>query len=158
MRPMTYALLLGGALAVLAMPAAVRAQHDHAAHAHIAASQPPPAQPWAADATLRANMGEIHTVLEQLRHYEMGHMDATLASDRAGVIEASAAEIFAKCKLAPEQDAVLHGMLVPLLAAVQKFKANPQDMSQLAAMRAAVATYPQYFEAPGWEAQPPHAH
>lgn len=147
------------AVAGLALPfGAALAQHNHAAHAHVTAPVSPPAQRWAADATLSADMGRIHTVLEQLRHYEMGHMDATLALDRVDVIEESAADIFAKCKLEPTQDAVLHGMLVPLLAAVQKFKANPQDMAQLAAMREAVAGYPRYFDAPDWAAEAAHAH
>jgi hypothetical protein len=151
MRSMQLSTVLCSALVVLALaPGAVLAQHEHAAHAHVAIPVPPPAQRWAADATLSANMEQVHTVLEQLRHYEMGHMDATLALDRVGVIEESVADIFAKCKLAPTQDAALHGMLVPLFAAVQKFKANPQDMAQLAAMREAVAGYPRYFEAPGW--------
>ncbi|MEW9570355.1 DnrO protein [Rhodanobacter sp. Si-c] len=159
MRPMKLSLPLCGVLAVLALaPGAAFAQHDHAAHAHAAAPVPPPAQRWAADATLGTDMGQIHTVLEQLRHYEMGHMDATLALDRVSAIEESAADIFAKCRLAPEQDAVLHGMLVPLLAAVRKFKADPADMGQLAAMREAVAGYPRYFEAPGWTAETGHMH
>jgi hypothetical protein len=123
MRPMQLPVSLCGALALL-MPGAVFAQHEHAAH--VAAPVPPLAQRWAADATLSADMGQIHTVLEQLRHDEMGHMDATLALDRVAVIQVSAAGIFAKCRLAPTQDAVLHGMLVPLLAAVQKFRANPR--------------------------------
>jgi len=159
MHPMKLSIPLCSVLAVLALaPGAAFAQHDHAAHAHAAAAVPPPAQRWAADATLSADMGQIHTVLEQLRHYGMGHMDTTLALDRVGAIEESAADIFAKCKLAPGQDAVLHGMLVPLLAAVQKFKADPADMGQLAAMRAAVADYPRYFEAPDWKPEAGHAH
>ena len=86
-----------------------------------------------------------------------GDLD-TLALDRVDVIEASAADIFAKCKLAPTQDAVLHGMLVPLLAAVQKFKADPRDMAQLAVMREAVAGYPRYFDAPDWTSEAMHMH
>jgi hypothetical protein len=159
MHPMKLSIPLCSVLAMLALaPGASFARHDHGAHAHVAAPVPPPAQRWVADATLNADMGQIHTVLEQLRHYEMGHMDATLALDRVGAIEESAADIFAKCKLAPEQDAVLHGMLVPLLAAVRKFKTDPADMGQLAAMRAAVADYPRHFDAPDWKPEAGHAH
>ena len=159
MHPLQLSIPLCGALALLALaPGAALAQHDHAMHAQAAAPVPPPAQRWAADAALSADMGQIHAVLEQLRHYEMGHMDATLALDRVDVIEASAADIFAKCKLAPTQDAVLHGMLVPLLAAVQKFKADPRDMAQLAVMREAVAGYPRYFDAPDWTSEAMHMH
>lgn len=158
-----FSMALCGLIAACALaPAAALAQHEHAhehaGHAQAAAPVPPPAQPWAADATQAADMGEIHTALEQLRHYEMGHMDAALAKDRVGAIEDAAADIFAKCKLAPEQDAVLHGMLVPLLAAAQKFEADPRDLSQLQAMRVAVAEYPRYFEAPDWAAPSGHAH
>lgn len=156
MSPMKLSVVL---LAVLAVaPGAARAQHDHAAHAHVTHPVPPPAQRWAADTALRDGMGRIHTALEELRHYEMGHMDATMALDRVGLIEQAAADIFAKCKLAPEQDAVLHGMLVPLLGAAQKLKADPQDMAQVQAMRDAVTDYPRYFDDPDWTAPEVHTH
>jgi len=144
-------------LAVAMHAAPVRAQHDHMAHAHVAAP-PAPAQRWAADATLRDDVAQIHTALEELRHYEMGHMDATMALDRVGLIEAATADIFAKCRLTPEKDAVLHRMLVPLLGAAQKLKADPQDMAQVAAMRQAMADYPRYFDAPSWSEGEPPAH
>lgn len=148
-----------GALAAIAMaPGAVRAQHDHAGHAHAAAPVPPPARRWAVDATLRDGMRVIHTVLEQLRHYEMGHMDAAMALYRVDLIERTTADIFAKCKLPPEQDAVLHGMLVPLLDAARKLKADPKDMAQVKAMRDAVADYPRYFDDPDQPAPASHAH
>ncbi|UGB47261.1 DnrO protein [Frateuria edaphi] len=149
-------IVLLGALAVA--PGAVRAQHDHAAHAHVTQAVAPPVQRWAADAALRDGMGRIHTALEELRHYEMGHMDATMALDRVGLIEQATTDIFAKCKLAPEQDAVLHGMLVPLLGAAQKLKTDPRDMAQVQAMRNAVADYPRYFDDPGWAVAGGHAH
>jgi hypothetical protein len=155
----TLAVLLGAvALAATIAPDAARAQHDHDPQAHVTAPVPPPVQHWAADADLRDGMGRIHAALDELRHYEMGHMDATMALDRASLIEQAAADIFAKCKLAPEQDAVMHGMLVPLLAAVQRFKANPQDTAQVAAVRKAVADYPRYFDDPGWAVAATHTH
>lgn len=153
MRPfITLSALVAGIVVGLVAPISALAQHDHAAAGQAVAATAPPAQLWPADATLRANMARIHTTLELLRHYEMGHMDATLARDQVDVIEAAAGEIFTKCELPPERDTVLHGMLVPLLAATQKFKADPADLSQLAVMRAAVAAYPRYFEAPDWAA------
>lgn len=156
MSSIKIAAALFATLAAVAAPGATRAQHDHAAH--VAQPLPPPAQRWAADAALRDGMGRIHTALGELRHYEMGHMDATMALDRVGLIEQAAADIFAKCKLAPEQDAVLHGMLVPLLGAAQKLKADPQDMAQVQAMRKAVADYPRFFDDPGWAAPGQHTH
>ncbi len=132
------------------------AQHTHHAAHSDTAPAPAPAARWPADDALRDGMGRIHVALEELRHYEMGHMDATMALDRVGLIEQAAADIFAKCKLPEERDAVLHRMLVPLLAAADKLKANPADMAQVQAMRDAVADYPRYFVDPGWAAPPAH--
>ncbi|UGB39567.1 DnrO protein [Frateuria soli] len=159
MSAMKFSLVPLAVLAALAVaPGIASAQHDHGAHAHVTTPVPAPAQRWAADANLRDGMGRIHTALGELRHYEMGHMDATMALDRVGLIEQAAADIFAKCKLEPEQDAALHGMLVPLLGAAQKLKADPTDMAQVQAMRDAVADYPRYFNDPGWATATGHAH
>lgn len=160
MSPMKPSLRLWAALALTAAApcGTAIAQHDHPAHAHSATAAPAPAHRWTADADLRAGMGRIQVALAELRHYEMGHMDATMALDRVGLIEQAATDIFAKCKLAPEQDAVMHGMLVPLLGAAQKLKADPKDMAQVQAMRDAVADYPRYFKDPGWATVDGHAH
>lgn len=97
-------------------------------------------------------MGRIQVALAELRHYEVGHMDATLARDRVGLIEQAVAGIFARRKLPPEQDAVLHGMLAPLLGAARTFEAHPGEVAQVEAMRKAVAAYPRYFDDPAWVA------
>lgn len=142
--------LLG--MLALPLPGVNFAQHAHpAAHGDRAAT-PAPAARWPADAALQGGMGRIHVALEELRHYEMGHMDATMALDRVGLIEQAAADIFAKCELPEERDAVLHRMLVPLLAAAQKLKADPADVAQVQAMRDALVDYPHFFADPGWTA------
>ncbi len=142
--------LLG--LLALPCPGAAFAQHAHHAAPSDTAPALAPTTRWPADAALRDGMGRIHVALEELRHYEMGHMDATMALDRVGLIEQAAADIFATCKLPEERDVVLHRMLVPLLAAAQQLKANPADMTQVQAMRDAIADYPRYFADPGWAA------
>lgn len=154
------ALLLCGALA-LAGPVCAAPQHDHAAHAAFDGTQVPvPSPRWAADEPLRDGMGRIHQALDELRHHEMGHMSDAMAQDRAGLILDAGAYIFAHCKLQPQQDAVLHSMLVPLLSAAQKLKDQPQDVAEVAAMRKAVADYPRYFDDPAWTTDAPseHAH
>jgi hypothetical protein len=130
-------------------------QHQHATPTGHAASAPIPAQRWTPDAPLREGMGRVHTALEELRHYEMGHMSETMALDRVATIEEATTDMFAHCKLAPDADAALHGMLVPLIASTQALKKNPQDMAAVAAMRAAVAGYPRYFDDPGWKLDAP---
>ncbi|WP_017463285.1 hypothetical protein [Dyella ginsengisoli] len=144
-------------LLALGLSAPVPAQHSHHAQpAEPAAPAPMPSQRWPVDAALEDGMGRIHVALDELRHYEMGHMDATMALDRVGLIEQAAADIFARCKLPEDRDAVLHHMLVPLLAAAQALKAHPDDMAQVQAMRDAVAAYPRYFADPGWAAAAAH--
>ena len=140
----------------LPFPGAAFAQHAHHAAPGDTAPAPAPAARWPADVALRDGMGRIHVALEELRHYEMGHMDATMALDRVGLIEQAAADIFARCKLPEDRDAVLHHMLVPLLAAAQALKAHPDDMAQVQAMRDAVAAYPRYFADPGWATAAAH--
>jgi hypothetical protein len=141
---------------LLALSGPAFAQHAHHAMPAEAAPAAPPAARWPADTALQDGMGRIHVALEELRHYEMGHMDATMALDRVGLIEQAADDIFARCKLPEDRDAVLHRMLVPLLAAAHKLKADPADMAQVQAMRDAVADYPRYFVDPGWAAPPAH--
>ena len=127
---------LGLATAAQAGPQHAHAEHDsHAAHA---ATQVP-AQRWTPDAPLRAGMRRAHTAVAELAHYEMGHMSAPMAVDRATEVESAVTYMFANCKLSAEPDAALHGILVPLLTAAQALKADPAKVSAVADMRAAIA-------------------
>ncbi len=158
MKTLRTAVMLLGAL-TLSGPLLASPLHDHAAHASLDGTQVQvPSVRWKVDAPLQDGMGRIHQALEELRHYEMGHMSEAMAQDRAGLILEAGAYIFAHCKLEPQQDAVLHDMLVPLLAAAQKLKEHPQDMSEVAAMRKAVVNYPRYFDDPGWDANAASSH
>jgi hypothetical protein len=90
----------------------------------------------------------------------MGHMPANMASERAGDVARAVEGIFAECKLAPEADAVLHTILVPLLGAAKRLEQDSGDVAAVAAMRDAVASYPQRFDDPQWQGadEPAHAH
>ena len=136
---------LGLVAAVQAAPQ--HAHEDHAAHATAAAV---PAQRYATDAPLREGMARVHTALDELRHYEMGHMAENMALERVATIEEATRFMFANCKLEAAPDAALHGMLGPLLAGASALKKDPKDMAAVAAMRHAVADYPRYFDDPQW--------
>ncbi|EIM02924.1 DnrO protein [Rhodanobacter thiooxydans] len=146
---------LGLGLAAQASP-----QHSHESHpAHAAtAAAPAPAQRWTPDAPLREGMRRAHTAVAELAHYEMGHMSAPMAADRAAEVESAVTYMFANCKLSAEPDAALHGILVPLMSAAQTLKADPKKVSAVADMRAAIAHYPQYFNDPGWDKPVPAEH
>jgi uncharacterized protein involved in copper resistance len=125
--------------------------HEHAGHeAAVAASVP--ARRWVPDAALRQGIRRAHAAVDQLRHHEMGHMSAPMAVDRAVQVEQAVTFMFAHCKLSAEPDAALHGILVPLLGAAQSLKADAANVAAVAAMREALARYPQYFDDPGWDA------
>ncbi|MEO8459283.1 MAG: DnrO protein [Dokdonella sp.] len=120
-------------------------QHSHdASTKHVAV----PAQRWATDAPLREGMARVRTALDELRHYEMGHMPTNMALERVADIEEATRYMFTHCKLAPDADAALHGMLGPLLAGAAALKNNPDGTSAVDAMRRAVADYPRYFDDP----------
>ncbi len=133
-----------------AVQAAPQHSHeDHAAHATSAAA-PVPAQRYVPDAALSEGMARVHTALDELRHYEMGHMPENMALVRVATIEEATRFMFANCKLAAAPDAALHGMLVPLLAGAAALKKDPKYMAAVTAMRDAVADYPRYFNDPKW--------
>lgn len=142
------ACVLAGGLVLAPMATAqegpVHAQ-SHAVHGAPAAA---PAGGWATDAPLREGMARVRTALDELRHYEMGHMPQGLAVEKVGEVKDATRYMFANCRLAADADAALHAMLVPLLAAVQRFEADPADTGAIAAMRSAVADYPRLFDDP----------
>ena len=129
-----------------AAKSATELSHEH--HSVQAATVPVPAHRWASDAPLRDGMRRVHAALGDLREYEVGRMSEDMALERVAAIESATAYMFANCKLPPEPDAALHGMLASLLAGTAALRADPKDMTSVARMRNAVADYPIYFDDP----------
>ncbi|WP_257387917.1 DnrO protein [Tahibacter caeni] len=150
------AVLLCGATAGLAAAGSEPPHEAHAAHAaHTAPAPGPtraPAQRWASDAALREGMSRVRTALAELHHYELGHLPPAAAQERAAEVEAAIRFLFANCTLAPDADAALHRILLPLLTAAQRLNRDPAQRDAVAAMREAVAPYPLQFDDPGWAA------
>ena len=163
MKPGYLAYLLLSTTLCAALPATAQHSHDeHESHAATTAPVVIPAQRHTTDAPLREGMSRIHTALDELTHYEMGHMPQSIAVERVDTIKQATDYIFANCKLDPKADAALHGMLVPLLNGIQAFQKHPADTSTIASMRKAVADYPRVFDDPNWslksDADSEHAH
>ena len=133
---------------IVAMPG--YAQHVNESHAEHADAVPVPAQRYAPDASLKKGMRRARVAVEDLRQHEMGHMSEAIVADRASTVQEAVNTMFANCKLAPEPDAALHSILLPVLNAALELQAHPGDAKPVAEMRAELAHYPQYFDDPGW--------
>lgn len=128
------------------------AQDGHAAHAPAVNSLPAvPATPWPSDAPLREGMRRMHRAVEALGHAEHDHLDATQTSAAAQLVQDAANFMFTNCKLPPEPDAALHGLLATLMSGAAALKLDPASTAPVAAMRDALALYPRMFEDPTWE-------
>ena len=134
--------LLPTALASLAMP--VRAQ-EHAHHQAPAVQDIAQSGSYATDAPLRENMAGIRTAVVALEHGTHGHLDAAQVTALADKVSGHVREIVARCKLPPDADAALHRIIVPLVQEAGKLKAQPQDLSPVAAMRDALDRYDAQF-------------
>ncbi|MGV8943352.1 DnrO protein [Thermomonas sp.] len=125
----------------------------HDAHSTRVSGLPaPPATPWPSDAPLREGMRRMHHAVVALGHAEHGHLDVTQTVAATEQVQQAANFMIANCKLAPEPDAALHGLLVGLLNGATKIKADPNDTTPVAGMREAIALYPRMFEDAGWQA------
>ncbi|MDE2407814.1 MAG: DnrO protein [Xanthomonadaceae bacterium] len=152
------ALALAGALFAAPVLAQSAAQHDHAAHAgHSASKKTPakapvkvPAQRWATDAPLRAGMRELREATELLNHYEMGHLDDTQRDNAVVQIDAAVKDMIANCKLKPDADAALHGLLVKFIAGANAARAGKFTKAELTPMQEALVQYPKQFQDPKW--------
>ncbi|HSM12305.1 MAG TPA: DnrO protein [Lysobacter sp.] len=127
------------------------AQDGHEHHAPATASQEVPAQRYATDAPLRKGMAQIRIAVDALGHYERGHMGAQQAVTFATTIQEQIAYLVANCKLEPQADAALHGIIAKLGAGAQALKNDPADLAAIPPMREALADYRRTFDDPASE-------
>ena len=145
------ALALVGALFAAPTMAQSAAHHDHAAHAGHDAKPQVPAQRWATDAPLRAGMRNLREATETLNHYEMGHLDDVQRDNAVAAIDAAIKNMIANCKLKPDADTALHGLLAKFIAGADAARAGKFTKVELVPMQEALARYPQLFVDAEWE-------
>lgn len=133
-------------LVALACAPLAKAQ-DHA-HAAPSVASEAPIQRYAADALLSEHMQGIRSAVEGLGHHEHGHMGPAMAVQLAGQVEEHVRAIVANCKLAPDADAALHAIIVPLAQDAAALKRDPRNLAAIAPMREALAEYARRFEDP----------
>ena len=130
--------------------------HDaHAATPADAASLPPQGQRWATDAPLRAGMASIRQAVGALEHGVHGHLDATQQQAVAKQVDAAVAGMIANCKLEPQADEALHGLLASFIAGATAAREGRFGQPELAAMQAALAQYSLRFDDPAWNLPAP---
>ena len=136
-------------LAALAVPVAQAqsAHHDHAAH--TAATQTP-TQRWTTEAPLRAGMRDLREATELLNHYQMGHLDDVQRDNAVAAIDAAIKNMIANCKLKPDADTALHGLLAKFIAGADAARAGKFTKVELVPMQEALARYPQLFDDAEW--------
>lgn len=179
-RTWVLAIAVAGVLGAGQAAAAPAAQHDHAGHAKPTASAtatqatpapsadahakhaheapqsvaPPAGQRWATDAPLQDGMGRIRQAVTMLEHLEMGHVDPKQAPGLADQIQSAVNDMIANCKLAPDADAALHGLLVKFIAGADAVRTGPVTLDKLKPMQDALAQYPTQFDDPTWDVTP----
>ena len=149
--PILFPLVAALALATVAAPGQAALQDHGHAEGHAAETVATPAQRWATDAPLRAGMREIGAVVEALGHYEHGHMGPDQAALLAGQVPGHIAGIVANCRLEPEADAALHGVLAGLSQGASALATDPADLAAIQSLRQALADYARLFDDPGFE-------
>lgn len=119
--------------------------HDHAHGQHQSSGESAvPAGGWASDAPLRQGMQAIlDAVMAAVRNEGEG---PALAAE----LRAQISFLFANCRLEPEADAALHGVLAALLQSAQRLEAGASAGDEHDALHAALQRYGQKFQHPGW--------
>ncbi|TWI12509.1 DnrO protein [Aerolutibacter ruishenii] len=128
------------------------AAHDHHGQESAAAPVPPVGQRWATDAPLQDGMGRIRQAVTMLEHMEMGHVDPKQVPAFADQIQSAVNDMIANCKLEPDADAALHGLLVKFIAGADAVRTGPVTLDTLKPMQDALAQYPTQFDDPTWDA------
>jgi hypothetical protein len=120
---------------------------QHAHHATATAVQAPtPGQRHATDASLRKGMAGIRAAVDALGHYEGGHATTEQVRVQVAAIERSIGDIIANCKLDPQADAALHGIIGTLGQGIAALKEDPRDRAAIGRLRQALQDYARLFD------------
>jgi hypothetical protein len=148
MRPLGVAL---GFFLLTGLPAASLAlAQQHVSHASTTTPGAVPSQRFPTDATLREQMRAIRGNVLALEHYGHGHITKALAAQLADQITAHVNTIIANCKLPPDADAALHGIIGSLLQNASALKADPGRSDTVAGMHKALDQYGRTFDDPAF--------
>jgi hypothetical protein len=156
MKTLPRLLSLSALVLALAAPALAQ-EHDHAAHEKHGAAPAKPAQPaagkkWATDAPLRKSMAAIRALVQtNLPAVHAGKLGDAAYAALGKQIDGEIAAIFQACKLAPDADAALHEILLPMMEGSQALQAGGARQAGFVKILTHVNAYGERFDHPGFE-------
>lgn len=132
-------------------------EHSHQHPSHTPAQHattrpaPVPATPWETDAALREGMQRIRSAVAQpWSDYQEHSLTSEVATTLATSIDHNVTDMINNCKLDPEADAALHGLLTELLAGAAEIRTDPHATDGMPRIVDALRDYPHYFSHPDW--------
>ncbi len=138
-KPMLLGALLCAGIWATGLPAQEHAHgHEHASARAEAAAD---GVLHATDAPLRAGMLKLRDLIHAPRP-----ADAAAAKTLSDGIDAEVQQLFAQCKLEPEADAALHGVLALLLEGAAGLRVDAADDAAWDKLQQALKLYPQRFD------------
>lgn len=153
--PITRGALAALALALTAFSApAVLAAGSHDHHGAGPAPKLAHGQRWTTDAPLRESMSHMRAALQaKLPAIHQGKLPPEQYKALAAEVETQVASIVKNCKLPPDADAALHGILGDVAQAQQAMAGGSAREAQDGAVKlvAALSRYGREFDHPGWK-------
>jgi hypothetical protein len=150
------ALVAAGLLCINAVGTAAFAATNAHDHGHAPAAKPLPAgKRWATDTPLRESMARIRAAFEpKLGAIHNGKLAPADYKALAQATEAQVANIVANCKLPPDADAALHGVLAQIGEGSEAMsgKAGMKPRDGALKVVKALGEYGRTFDHPGWKA------
>lgn len=134
------------------------ATHAHDAHGGVGLSLNN-GQQWETDEALRHGMLDVRAAVAMMTPaFEAGQLNKVQALQLSEAVHSSINTMIEQCKLAPEADANLHGILAQLLQGSAALEAAPLSSEGLPALREALESYGHYFNHEGWQGEEHTAH
>lgn len=156
-RTLAALLLSAGTLGLAATtPMALAAGQAHD-HGHATAGPLAGGQRWPTDAPLREGMGRIRDAFApRMASLHQDKLTADHYRELAASTEAQVANIVANCKLAPDADAALHGILARIGEGTQAMAGKSRMTPREGALQVvdALGKYEETFDHPGWKRLP----
>jgi hypothetical protein len=128
-------------------------QHaPHEAHEGTSALVLNHGKKWKSDKHLRAAMQKIQALVATERPMlKEQSIDATKAKAIASGVNGQITDMITNCKLDPDADAVLHGLIADLVKANDNLSGPAPTGQGIGLIQQVLVKYPQYFSHPGWK-------